>query len=68
MPPQSPKVPPKVSPLQLVCPECKNEVDLKPYPNLAPADIIECNFCGITLGVENIAGNEVTAEIVDEGK
>lgn len=54
--------------LTLICPECKNQVELAKYPNLAPADVIECNHCGIMLGVENIAGDEVTAEIVDEGK
>lgn len=54
--------------LNLTCPECKNEVALVKYPNLAPADVIECNHCGIMLGIENIAGDEVTAEIVDEGK
>lgn len=54
--------------MKLICPECKNLVDLKRYPHLAPADIVECNHCGITLGIENIAGDEATAEIVDEGK
>lgn len=54
--------------MRLICPECKNEVNLTRYPNLAPADVIECELCGITLGVENISGDEVTAEIVDEGK
>lgn len=54
--------------MKLICPECKNEVNLTRFPNLAPADVIECNHCGITLGIENISGEEVTAEIVDEGK
>lgn len=54
--------------LHLVCPECKNDVDLEQHPNLAPGDIIECDMCGVTLGIENIAGEEVTAEVVDEGK
>ncbi len=54
--------------MKLICPECKNDVNLLKYPNLAPADVLECNHCGIMLGVENIAGEEVTAEIVDEGK
>jgi len=54
--------------MKLICPECKNQVNLTRYPNLAPADIIECQDCGITLGIENISGDEVTAEIVDEGK
>jgi hypothetical protein len=54
--------------MRLICPECKNEVDLKRYPNLAPGDVIECNLCGISLGIENITGDEATTEIVDEGK
>lgn len=54
--------------MRLVCPECKNEVELARYPHLAPADVIECDVCGISLGIENISGEEVTAEVVDEGK
>ncbi|MEK7644326.1 MAG: hypothetical protein AAB390_03435 [Patescibacteria group bacterium] len=54
--------------MRLVCPECKNEVNLARYPQLAPADVIECDVCGISLGIENIADGEVTAEVVDEGK
>lgn len=54
--------------MHLTCPECKNDVDLSRYPRLAPGDVIECNVCGISLGVENISGDEVTAEVVDEGK
>jgi hypothetical protein len=53
----------------LVCPECKNNVDLSKYPNLAIGMVIECNFCGMTLAVKEIAeSGEVKAEIVDEGK
>ena len=52
----------------LVCPECKNTVDLSRYPNLAPGMVIECNHCGMTLLVKEIAGTEVKTEIVDEGK
>lgn len=52
----------------LVCPECKNTVDISRYPNLAPGMVVECNHCGMTLLVKEIAGNEIKAEIVDEGK
>ncbi len=54
--------------MKLTCPECKNEVDLSIYPNLAKGDVIECDKCGITLMVTNIDGDEVVVEIVDEGK
>ena len=53
--------------MRLVCPECKNEVDLSAYPNLAKDQVIECNVCGISLLVTEV-GEEVQAEIVDEGK
>jgi hypothetical protein len=54
---------------KLICPECKNEVDLSRYPNLAVGMIVECNHCGMTLSVKEIAQNgEVKTEIVDEGK
>lgn len=52
----------------LICPECKNEVDLSAYPNLAKDQVIECNICGISLLVTEIEGEEVKTEIVDEGK
>jgi len=54
--------------MHLVCPECKNDVNLKPYPNLAKEHVIECDICGITLMVGDIVGKEVSAEVVDEGK
>lgn len=54
--------------MHLVCPECKNDVNLAPYPHLAKDHVIECDICGITLGVTDIKGNEVSAEVVDEGK
>lgn len=53
--------------MKLICPECKNEVDLSRYLNLAVGNVIECNVCGISLLV-NVLGDEVQAEIVDEGK
>ncbi len=53
--------------MKLTCPECKNEVELSTYPNLAKDQVIECNVCGISLLVTEV-GEEVQAEIVDEGK
>ena len=54
--------------MNLICPECKNSVDLSPYPNVAAGDVIECNVCGISLQVTVIDGEDVKVEIVDEGK
>jgi len=54
--------------MKLICPECKNEVDLSRYPNLAEGQVIECNVCGISLLITKIEGENVEAEIVDEGK
>ena len=54
--------------MTLTCPECKNEVDLTNYPNLQKDQVVECNMCGITLLVTNIEGENITVEIVDEGK
>ncbi|MES2314791.1 MAG: hypothetical protein V4524_02555 [Patescibacteria group bacterium] len=54
---------------KLVCPECKNDVDLSRYPNLVVGMVVECNHCGMTLAIKEIADNgEVKADIVDEGK
>jgi len=51
------------------CPECKNEVDLSAYPNLAVDHVVECNVCGISLLVTGIdAAGKVATEIADEGK
>lgn len=54
--------------MRLVCPECKNDVNLTPYPHLAKEHVIECDICGITLMVTDIVKKEITAEVVDEGK
>lgn len=52
-----------------VCPECKNEVDLSAYPNLAAEHVLECNVCGISLLVTSIGEDgKVETEIADEGK
>jgi len=54
--------------MQLICPECKNNVDLSSYHDLVVEQVIECNVCGISLQVTAISGDEVVAEVVDEGK
>lgn len=54
--------------MKLVCPECKNEVNLSAYPNLEVDNVIECDVCGISLLVTAINGDVVETEIVDEGK
>lgn len=54
--------------MKIVCPECKNDVNLTPYPNLKKDDVIECDQCGITLMVMETAEGQWVAEVVDEGK
>ncbi len=54
--------------MYLVCPECKNEVDLSNYEKLNVGQVVECDKCGITLSVVGIDGDSVVAEVVDEGK
>ena len=54
--------------MKLVCPECKNDVDLVNYPNLEVENIVECDMCGITLMITDMEGENVLVEIVDEGK
>lgn len=54
--------------MKSVCPECKNNVDFSAHENLSLGTVIECNACGITLLVKAIEGDDVTTEIVDEGK
>lgn len=58
----------KIKGMHLICPECKNPVDLSSYTELTVGQIIECGMCGISLVIEKIDGDEVMAEIVDEGK
>jgi DNA-directed RNA polymerase subunit RPC12/RpoP len=53
----------------LICPECKNTVNLSRYPNLAQGMVIECDHCGMTLLVKDITDSgEIKTDIVDEGK
>ena len=54
--------------MKLICPECKNEVDLSFYPNLQKDQVAECNICGISLLVTCVEGDKIIAEVTDEGK
>ena len=54
--------------MKLVCPECKNDVNLSVYKNVAKGQIVECNHCGITLEITEAGSENLEAEIVDEGK
>ncbi len=54
--------------MRLICPECKNNVDLSNYPDLDVGHVIECDQCGITLMVKSMEGEKVEAEVVEEGK
>lgn len=54
--------------MKLICPECKNDVDLSKVPTIADGNIVECNMCGITLQVMQIREGVVMATVVDEGK
>jgi len=50
-----------------ICPECKNAIDLANYPNIAAGMVIECNHCGMTLLVKELASDGIKTVIVDEG-
>lgn len=54
--------------MKCICPECKNSIDLSKYPNIAIGMVIECNHCGMTLLVKDLANGNISTEIVDEGK
>ncbi len=54
--------------MNLVCPECKNPIELPDSTNLSVGSILECNTCGITLEVEKIDDEKVILEVIDEGK
>ena len=51
-----------------VCPECKNTIDLSRYPTVVVGMVIECNHCGMTLSVKDMANGQIKTDIVDEGK
>ncbi len=54
--------------MKLICPECKNQVDLSLFPELSVGQVLECQMCGISLIVTAVQGNDVQADIMDEGK
>ena len=54
--------------MKLVCPECKNDVDMSKAPTVEVDHVIECNHCGITLQVTEVKDDALNVEIVDEGK
>lgn len=54
--------------MKCTCPECKNEISLTRYPDVATGMVIECETCGILLEVISITDGVVATEIVDEGK
>lgn len=54
--------------MQLTCPECKNVVDLSGDSEIEVGYVVECNSCGITLEINEINGDKVEAEVVEEGK
>ena len=54
--------------MTLVCPECKNTVDLSSYSDLQQESVVECTMCGITLLITGIEGTVASADIIDEGK
>ncbi|MDO8499336.1 MAG: hypothetical protein Q7S66_01600 [bacterium] len=54
--------------MQLICPECKNIVDLSNHADLAIGHVLECEHCGITLLVKSIDEGNIRCEVADEGK
>lgn len=54
--------------MKSICPECKNSIDFSRYPSVKEGMVIECNHCGITLLAKKIEGENLSTEIVDEGK
>ncbi len=54
--------------MRLICPECKNAVDLASLGQIVKDQTLECNWCGINLLVIGMTDEEVQVEIVDEGK
>jgi len=54
--------------MNLVCPECKNNIELPCSTDLFVGSVLECNTCGITLEVGKIDNEKVSLEVIDEGK
>lgn len=53
---------------KIVCPECKNEVELEDGREYVVGDIIECPFCGSELEVVSVADGKVEVVVVEEEK
>ena len=55
--------------MKCTCPECKNDINLSIYPDIAIGHTIECDSCGMLLSVKEIEKDgTIETEIVDEGK
>ena len=52
----------------LICPECKNNINIPDVSEIKEGSIIECDTCGITLEVSEVDGKDVKLEVIDEGK
>ena len=52
----------------LICPECKNNINVSDISEIKEGSIIECDTCGITLEISEIEGDNVKLEVIDEGK
>ncbi len=52
----------------LICPECKNNINVPDVSDIKEGSIIECDTCGITLEVSEVDGKDVKLEVIDEGK
>jgi len=54
--------------LNLICPECKNKINVSDPSEIKEGNIIECDTCGTTLEISGIDGDNVNLEVIDEGK
>ena len=54
--------------MKSICPECKNIMDISKYPSVKEGMVIECNHCGITLLIKDTRDENLSTEIIDEGK
>lgn len=54
--------------MNLICPECKNNLNVSDPSELYVGSVLECDVCGITLEVKKINGEDIKFEVIDEGK
>jgi len=54
--------------MKLICPECKNDVDLTSYVDIEDGVVVECDSCGMTLEIKDCESDPIKVEIVEEGK